>query len=390
MRGRNIKDVKESNKALLYECVRRNGRITLAALMEITNLSRPTVTGLIRELEDENLIIQIGFDNSNVGRAPTLYGINPNIAYAIGVDFDYPFSRISICDLSGSKIVSSHLKYPRNIDTQTAMDMLINQIDNLIAESGIDRKDFLGIGLGMPGSVDIRKKRSIVLERISDWLDYPVGDVLSERFGLPIHMENDVHALTYAERKLWEEKEFTDTLFVSIRSGIGMAVIMDGHVLNGCYGNTGFLGHTIVDIDGPRCSCGKRGCLELYCSEPAMLKMYSEWTGQTIDSVKTLVERANGRDIDAVRVLGYAGYHLGIGLVNAALVFDVTRIVVNAQFDASAILRRAQETLDENINQYRSGGKVKLYDGRLKEPDYGLGACLMAIEQTEIFSAPTL
>ena len=104
MRGRNIKDVKESNKALLYECVRRNGRITLAALMEITNLSRPTVTGLIRELEDENLIIQIGFDNSNVGRAPTLYGINPNIAYAIGVDFDYPFSRISICDLSGSKI----------------------------------------------------------------------------------------------------------------------------------------------------------------------------------------------------------------------------------------------------------------------------------------------
>ena len=121
-----------------------------------------------------------------------------------------------------------------------------------------------------------------------------------------------------------------------------------------------------------------------------MLKMYSEWTGQTIDSVKTLVERANDRDIDAVRVLGYAGYHLGIGLVNAALVFDVTRIVVNAQFDASAILRRAQETLDENINQYRSGGKVKLYDGRLKEPDYGLGACLMAIEQTEIFSALTL
>ena len=269
------------------------------------------------------------------------------------------------------------------------MDMLIRQIDDLIAESGIERGKFLGIGLGMPGSVDIHKKKSIVLERIPDWLEYPVGEVLSEHFSLPVYMENDVHALTYAERKLWEEDEFTDTLFVSIRSGIGMAVIMDGRVLNGRYGNTGFLGHTIVDIDGPRCSCGKRGCLELYCSEPSMLKMYSEWTGNTVDSVKALVERANGCDVDAIRVLEYAGYHLGIGLVNAALIFDITRIVVNAQFDASSILRRAQKAIDENINVYRErGGKIQLFNGRLEEPDYGLGACLMAIEQTDILRDP--
>lgn len=386
MQDAHQKGVKASNKSILYECMRRNCQITLASLMEITKLSRPTVTSLVRELQEEGLIYCNGYDSSNVGRSPALYSISPNAAYAIGIDFDFPFSRTAISNLIGMKCISSHLKYPRHYITEDAMQRLMQQVEDLIIDSHIPQDRILGIGLGMPGTVDIKKGKSIILERISDWKDYPVSSILERRFGLPVYMKNDVHALTYAERNQWSEKEFSDTLFVSIRSGIGMAVVMNGFVLNGEYGNTGFLGHTIVNIDGPRCSCGKRGCLELYCSEPAILDKYCEWTDDNLDSVTTIIERANEHDVNAVRVLEYAGYHFGIGLVNAALVFDITRIVVNAQFDTKIMLKSAQHVLDENINQYRTEGRISLFTGRLKESDYALGACLMVIEQSDIVS----
>ena len=388
MRGISVKDVKESNKALLYECVRRNGQITLATLEQLTNLSRPTVTGLIRELEDEGRLLRIGCDYSNVGRAPVLYGINPNAFYAIGVDFDFPVSRSAISNLDGEKIAASKRKFPLGANAQEVMALLAEQTRELILQSGVEREKLLGIGLGMPGVIDSRSRRSIVFERIADWKDLAVGDLLSQRLGLPVYMENDVHALTWAERRLWPLEQFSNVLFISIRYGIGMSVILDGKNLRGENGNAGFLGHTVVNTDGLQCSCGKRGCLELYNSEPAMLKMYHSWTGEAIDSMAALVSRADGGDIAACRVLEYAGYFLGVGIGNAALLFDVSRVVINAQFDIRMMLARAQETLDENINQYRNVGKIKLFTGRLEEPDYALGGCLMAIESAGVHSKP--
>lgn len=390
MRGINVKDVKETNKALLYECVRRNGQTTLAALEQMTNLSRPTVTGLVRELEEEGRLLRIGCDYSNVGRAPVLYGINPNAFYAIGIDFDFPVCRMAIGNLNAEKIASSRRVYPMQAAAREAVDMLVDQAEATIAQSGIQREKLLGIGIGMPGVIDARHRRSIVFERIPDWKDFEVGDLLQQRLGLPVYMENDVHALTWAERKLWSPKEFSNMLFIAIRSGIGMCVIMNGKSLSGENGNAGFLGHTVVNTDGLQCTCGKRGCLELYNSEPSMLKMYHSWTGEKAASMDELVASASAGNIAACRVLEYAGYFLGIGIGNAALLFDISRVVVNAQFDIGMMLGRAQETLNDNINRYRNVGKIKLFTGRLEEPDYALGGCLMAFEAAGVHSKPQL
>ncbi len=380
MRGVNVKDVKENNKAILYECVRKNGPLTLADLEQLTNLSRPTVTSLIRELEDENRILRIGHNYSNVGRAPVLYGINPDVFYAVGIDFEFPICRIAISNLAGKKIASVKRKYTMNTCAEDTIHLLMQQIEQAIAESGVNKEQFLGIGLGMPGVINQAQRRSLIFERISDWKDIPVGEILSKRFEMPVLIENDVHTLVRAERRLWHREEFSNLLFISIRSGIGMSVVMNGQSLNGENGNAGFLGHMVVNTEGPRCTCGKYGCLEMYASELSMLKMYKSWTNEDLESIAALAERAYDGDIAACRVLEYAGYYLGIGIGNAALLFDISRIVINAQFDTQIILRKAQATLNENINQYRKEGQITLYSGRLEEKDFALGGCLMAIE----------
>ncbi|MGI6168934.1 MAG: ROK family protein [Christensenellales bacterium] len=380
MRGSNIRDVRESNKALLYNCVRRSRSVTLSQLEQMTNLSRPTVTGLMREMEEEGRILRLGYETPVSGRAPVLYGINPAAAYAIGIDFDFPNCRMVISDLMGRIVAMEKERYPRASNTQQTLGKVIAQTERLISQSDIDPQKLLGIGLGMAGAIDIQSGRSIVFERIPDWRDIPVSDTLSECFDLPVFMKNDVHALTWAERRLWNRKEFSDMLFISIRSGIGMSVLLNGTVLEGKFGNAGFLGHTTIDIKGPLCTCGKRGCLELYTSELAMLQMYYERTGTPLDSITELVQLANQDDISARGVLESAGRCLGIGLGNASLLFDIPNIVINAQFDTAIILKQVQSILDENINQYRNIAKIRVFPGRLREPEYALGSCLMAIE----------
>jgi len=385
--GSNQKDVKLTNRHLLYECIRKNGPLTLTVLERTTNLSRPTVAGLVREMEKDNLIKKMGLESSSGGRAPMLYGINPDAFYALGIDFDFPTSRMAISNLNGHIVFASKKGISRRMNTRQVLDALIEQIDSLIIESGLNRSQLLGIGFGMPGTIDYKNGRSIVFERIADWQNVSLSEVLTDRFRIPVVMENDVHMLTWAERRLWTRADFSNMLFISIRSGIGMSVMMNGSVLEGQFGNAGFIGHTVVDVNGPECSCGKRGCLEVFASELHMMNMYAEKTGRALSNIRELFDIAHKEDPVAREIIASAGYYLGIGIGNAALTFDIPTVVVSAWFDHSSLLERAQETVDRTINQFRREGKIQIFPGRLCEEEYALGGCLRMIEVAQMSSA---
>lgn len=380
-----LSDVKKANRQLTYECIRKQKQITMTELERITQLSRPTIVGLVHEMEKEGLVLKVGYGKSSGGRSPVLYGANARAAFAMGVDFEFPAVRLAISDLDCNLIFSSISYYPVDADKDTVLKLLLEQIEDALQQSGIDRKKLLGMGVGMPGVIDYKKNRSVIFERIQGWEEVPLGDILGAYLQKPVYICNDVNLISLAERKLMIEEDIPDMLYIIMRTGIGMAIWNDGKLLQGENGNAGRLGHMMVNSHGPKCRCGSRGCLGLYTSARAMCNMYFQMKGVEVKKASELIALANKGDAVANQVLETSGQYLGIGIVNVANLFDISRVVVSASFDVSELMKHANVAID-NRERYVLRKKIDVRVGKLQEQKYGLGGCLLVLDKAYIDS----
>ncbi len=379
MRANSTRDVKMANRQFLYECIREHKSVTMTELEHITKLSRPTIVGLIREMEADKTVIKSGRGSSNGGRAPTLYSINAKVFYAIGIDFEFPTVRMAISDLEGTPVLTCVEHYPVDADKDETLSLLTEQLQQFIQSSGIDKKDFLGIGMGIPGIMDSQNKSSVVIDRIHGWVDVPIWEILTEHFGIPVYIQNDVNLLAWAEKRLWPKGEFDNMQYIAIRAGLGMAVMMNGKLLDGESGNLGLIGHMIVNAEGAQCHCGSHGCLGLYTSELALFQKYKKNTGKEISSVDDLIKLADQGDEAALHVLECAGRYLGVGIVNVANLFDISHIVVSARFKPDMLLKFAMPEINIRNNRPKRR-KIYVSAARMDESQYALGGCLMVID----------
>lgn len=378
MRAKNLSDVKIANKNLIYQCIRDKKHITMSEIEYITHLSHPTVTSLVRDLEREGQVKKDGVGVSCGGRAPTLYSINADSAYAMGIDMEFPHVRMAICDLEGSILCSSNRLYPEDSCKDQVITMLLSQAENLIVDSKIDMNKLLGIGVGVPGIVDRKSKLSIMLERIRGWENVPIGSILEEAFQRPVYICNDVDLLSLAEKKYGNVDAPSDMLYIAIRHGIGMAIWMDGHIFSGEGGNAGRLGHMLVNTDGPACKCGSKGCLGLYTGENAMFRMYHEYSGKTAQSVKEIIALADQGDEAALKTVETTGHYLGIGIVNVANLFDISHVMISASFDLTRILKSIEPAL-EIRKQHTLRRQIHVRAAKMEESKYAMGGCLMVL-----------
>lgn len=378
----NLSDVRKANCKLIFDTLYRQDGMTLLDIEQSTGLSRPTVVGMVRAMEEVELVKALGKRESNGGRTPFIYGINPDAYYAIGIDFEFPVSRVAIANLKGMIVGNSKEEFPSELCAEEVIERLLKQINEAVKQSGIDESRFLGIGLGMPGYINLRSGLSRRFERISDWKNIEIVKHISEGTGLPVYMENDVHLLFRAERELWKRKNNQDALFIAIRSGIGSAIFQRGHIIEGEYGNAGHIGHTIVHVGGEKCTCGNSGCLELYASERAICKNYEKLTGTHIVSVEEIVAKAQSGEAAAENVLKEAGRYLGVGIGNAVNMLDIHTIIVSSYFDSSIILESAQKELDSSVNLSQEK-KAQIYPGRLPEAQFALGGCKLVFRRNQ-------
>lgn len=376
----NLSDVRKNNCKFVYEALKEHDGMTMLELEQYIGLSRPTAIGIVRALEEEGLVIKVGKRESNGGRIPLVYGINPNAYFAIGVDFEFPISRVAISDMKGIIKHSSKKIFNSDLTAEDVWVQLHQQIEELITESRIEKDKFLGIGLGMPGYIDLTTGTSVSFERIADWKNIQITKILQEATGIPVYMENDVHLLYRAERALFKKDIQQDTLFVAIRSGIGMAIFQRGHMVEGVFGNAGHIGHMVVNADGAPCKCGNFGCLELYASEKAIVNNYETLTGIKVESVAEISEKAEKGLPEAVTVLEQAGRYLGIGIGNVVNLFDINRIIVCSCFENRKILEYAQKELDRRVNipQKRA---AKIMASEMTEEFYALGGCKLVFSR---------
>jgi predicted NBD/HSP70 family sugar kinase len=299
------------------------GPTSRAAIARRLRLSPATVTQAIKELVVNGSVRELSSVPSNGGRPATLLGLARQDAGAIGVKIIA--DHLAIVDVSIAGQVMRSTTVPFDPGRPNAVEGFCA----ILRESVADHPGLLlGVGVGVPGSVDAQDN-GVVTSSMIGWNQVPLGAVLRDALGVPVLIDNDVHAVAAAQLLYGAGREFDTYLVVTIGLGIGCAVVVDRTIYRGARGGAGEIGHIPVSLDGPVCQCGATGCLEAYIGAPGLVRdaRRAKVIGPR-GTIETLQRAADRNDEKAVAAFNRAGGLLGRGLAGVANTLDPQAIVL--------------------------------------------------------------
>jgi predicted NBD/HSP70 family sugar kinase len=269
---------------------------------------------------------------------------------------------------------------------ETSIEMLSVLVNRLVHNSGIRKKQLLGVGVGLAGVVDFT--HGIVRQNpFFGWRNIELGDLLGTRLQVPVFIDNDVNTLTLSERWLNQGQPEDNFILITVGRGIGMGIVINGQVYRGKGGGAGELGHTLVDPTGPLCDCGRRGCLESLVSDSALVAQVRQATGEEITDLDEVIRLAAAGHADAKGVLAQAGTLLGMQMANLVNIFDPKLIIISGEGTRMGeVFFSAVRTA---FHDYVMAGLAEDTEIRIKswgDDIWALGAASLVI--AEIFKSP--
>ena len=243
-----------------------------------------------------------------------------DIAYSIGVDLGGTNLRAAAIDRAGQILdkISGSTNFEEG--REAVLDDIADAVEQLRARFG--GAGFYGIGIGVPGFIDIEKGVIVGTHNLLGFDGFPIRDDLSRRLQTPVILENDANAAALGEKWMGAGRDVNDLVLLTLGTGIGGGIISGGHVLHGFVGMAGELGHITVVPGGNICGCGNYGCLEKHASATAievMAKLVALGDNLTAKDVFDLAEQGNH---NAIRVFEHAGTALGVALATLINIFN--------------------------------------------------------------------
>jgi predicted NBD/HSP70 family sugar kinase len=232
-----------------------------STVVTATGLTPQAVSKVIARLAADGLIRPAGVRRPGVGKPAVVYELVPDSRYAIGAHVARRTLRLVLVDLAGAVRHSTVTPLPADFTPEQLLDALCAGIETITADTaGRDR--LTGVGLGMIGPLDHANGLVRDAHGLRHWHDVPLRELAEARLRLPVHLDKDVTAGITAEA--WRHgSTFGDAALIMVESGIGGGFWLGGTAHRGAHTNAGEFGHTVVDLDGPACVCGRHGCLEV-------------------------------------------------------------------------------------------------------------------------------
>lgn len=335
--------MKRVNRNLVLNLVKSAGPISRRDIADRSGLSPATITNLTAELIAEGLVHEMGSGETSRGRPPVMLRLNTKAGFVAGVKVMRGSLAAVVTDLDAQVLHYEIAPLDASGDgASMAPDQVLNavadMVEAVIAASGVDRSQVLGVGLGLAGLID-GKAGVCRYSPFFGWRDVDLVGPLHSALGLDVFVENDVNTLTIAEQWFGHGRDRSHFVVVTVGSGVGLGLVANGHFYHGRDGAAGELGHTTMLVDGPVCSCGKRGCLEVLASDPAVVANMTTAGAAAGDSVveadgltiEQVVAAADDGDQLARRVLAESGRWLGVGLATVANVLAPEMIIVGGE-----------------------------------------------------------
>jgi predicted NBD/HSP70 family sugar kinase len=317
------------NRRVVLDHVRRIGPISRKRLVELTGLSAASITGVTAELiEDQWLIEQsVGEAGSSGGRRPIFMDINYEAHYAVGLQLNGHRLEGVITDLS-LKVLAHLSEDLTEHDPVRVTAQIAALCKRLHKRAKVSSDDVIGIGIGLSGVIDALHGIAVHAPVLA-WRHVNIAQLVGEKTGLPVWVDNDVNSFAAAERLFGHAKHASNFLAIAIGHGLGAAIICNGEIHRGRDGGAGEFGHNKIRVGGRRCSCGQQGCLEAYTIEPALLAQFvARHPKKKGIAIPELVQLAEGGHQGALETLQTAGALLGLHLSYLVNAFNPELIVV--------------------------------------------------------------
>ena len=259
----------------------------------------------------------------------------------IGIDVGGTNVKIALVDDSGKIIYSNSVPTRAEMGYEYTVNNIKQAIYDLLKETKLEAKEIEGIGFGFPGQVDYKSGVVRLAPNIPGWVDVPIAKMIEDEFHIPTRVDNDVRCAALGELKYGAGKGCENLICITVGTGIGSGLIVNGKLVRGASNAAGEIGHIKLQIhDGPICGCGDTGCMEAFASGPAIVAMAEEYIlGGKSTKYR---EMANGGDITpfivaeaakagdpvARRIFSRIGEYIGIGMASVVNLLNPEKIII--------------------------------------------------------------
>jgi len=386
------KGVKGSQlKNMIIKRLYFNKAMSCAGLSELFDKSIPSIAKAVNELMDEGFVVEDGYAPSSGGRRPLMYSVKASAMYVLAIALDQLTARIQLFDLLNNPVADMFTSELKLLNNPDALVDLTDYINTYIKNSGIAKEKIAGIGIGMPGFINV-----------TEGINYTYLDAggqsltayLTAKTGITTYIDNDSSLIALAEQKFGIAKAQNEVMVINLGWGIGLGMIVNGKLFRGHNGFAGELSHIPLSEDGALCECGKRGCLE---AEASMLvvaqKAIAGIKQGRITSLKyntndhsklmgdALLDAANNGDQFAIELLSDAGYKIGKALAILIHIMNPAIIVLSGR--GAKVAKILMAPIQQALHKYcipRLAGGTELLVSELGFDAELIGAAVLVME----------
>ncbi len=320
--------LKKLNRQMVLNYIRKNNMVSRAELTEYTKLSPTTVSLITSELIEKNLVLELGIGESSGGRRPVMLGINPNARYAISVILKPKGAICALVDLECNIVEEYDIKCPIK-GTHSVTTVLRQCIEDIFNTYGDIKYNIAGVGISAPGIIG--EDGCILYSAPLNVKDFDIVEVLkAEVYDMDYFVFKDTDALILGEYNFGIGKKYRNFAYIMVEDGVGMSYIKDGKLFRPSSMGGFELGHMTIDLDGPICRCGNRGCLGTTISEDYIVEKYKTMSHSKNEEFRLIdiVSLSNNGDDIARHVLEEQAKILGIGIANILNMLNPELIVI--------------------------------------------------------------
>ena len=367
-----------------------NGSSTITDLAKELDLSVPTVTKFISEMCEEGYINDYGKLETSGGRHPSIYGLNPESGYFIGVDIKKFSINIGLINFKGD-LLELNMNTPYQFEnTQEALEELCSMIKAFINKIEVNADKIMNICINISGRVNPESGYSFSMFNFSE---RPLAEVLTEKIGFPVCIDNDTRAMTYGEYMKGCVTGEKNIIFVNISWGLGIGIIIDGKIYTGKSGFSGEFGHVNAFDNEIICHCGKKGCLETEASGSAFQRIFLERikNGETSILSKKLkeknkpltlddlIEAACKEDLLCIEIIEEIGQKLGKQIAGLINIFNPELVIIGGTLSLTGdYITQPIKTAIRKYSLNLVNKDSVIATSKLKDKAGIIGACMLA------------
>ncbi len=360
------------NKFIILNTIKESGPLCRSEIANLTKLGWGTITKFSGELIKEGLIQEEYSQISSGGRRPLLLKINPEASFIVGADLGASKTKVVVTDLSSRIITRRKSESLPFQGKDRIIEGFLEAIEETIRESEVERERIKSIGLSLSGTTD--SKKGILVSAGNLGIKYgtniKITEIVEKKFGFPTYAITTMGAGVLGEKDFGLGKDIENLVSVDMGIGIGSGIISHNQlVMDTPERRVGYIGHILIDRDGPFCGCGKRGCLEAYAGGRAIARqtkealkngkssLIREMVNNDLDKItaEVVAHAARKGDKLALNILKKAAKYISIGIIHLIQIYHPERIILSGGLTkcGKTLLNPIKEEIEKVIPEDR-------------------------------------